>query len=197
MTTINLQVAASVDDAYEQLDGSPFSSTSVRVTKNSFTSSPLAYIGGERFTSLTIGQGDEINAATMQIKPANSFLDDANIDIHAEDVDDSANYSDTADVVDRTRTTASVAWVADGIGTDFATSPELKTVIQEVIDRAGWVSGNALSLLSVGKSDVIKGLGNTSYDGNSADAAKLDITFAGGAGGGTLASRRLFSGTGR
>lgn len=59
-----------------------------------------------------------------------------------------ANYNDTTTYP---RTTANVTWwpnVANWGYTTVAnrTSPELKTVVQEIVDLAGWASGNAIQI---------------------------------------------------
>jgi len=74
-------------------------------------------------------------------------LTTVNSRISAEDVDDAATFSSDSSAFDArwaARTTARVDW--DNIGawtlnTDY-NSPDIKTVIQEIVDRAGWASGN-------------------------------------------------------
>jgi len=57
-----------------------------------------------------------------------------------------ANYNDTTTYP---RTTANVTWWPSsanwGTGAN-RTSPELKTVVQEIVDLAGWASGNAIQI---------------------------------------------------
>ncbi len=181
-STLNLQVGASADDADEADDNTNFDSVGAAAFANSNTTAASRYNEGARFTSVTIGQGDTIDAATMQDYIYNTTFGHSNVDIHAEDVDNAVDFSTTADVTDRIRTAASVAWVEDIASTGFATSPEIKTVIQEIVDRGSWSSGNALVLLSIGKSDTNNEFRIRSYDWVTTDAQKLDIDFtAGGA----------------
>ena len=179
-STVNLQVGAGLDDAEEDDDNTDFDATALTVTAESNITQSLRENVGWRFTGVNIGQGDTIDAATMVIFAVGS--DDVNVDIFGNDVDDAANFSDEADVTDRTLTAASVAWTADSLGFGAETSPEIKTVIQEIVNRASWASGNALVTMFRGKSDVAKILVMRSYEGFAAQAAKLDIDFtAGGA----------------
>ena len=72
----------------------------------------------------------------------------------------------------------SVAWSPDdwtssqAAGADQRT-PELTTLVQEIVDRPGWSSGNALVL-------VITGSGTRtarSYDGTPSRAAVLEVEY--------------------
>jgi len=65
--------------------------------------------------------------------------------------------------------------------TDFPQTPELKTIVQEIVDRGAWVSGNAMAF-------IITGSGHRtakSYDGSSGDAPLLHVEYTGGTAGGT------------
>jgi len=101
---------------------------------------------GIRFQSVDVPQGANITGA---------WLDDVGYDgdniapvltkIYGEDIDDAPIFDLTvADFFDRDRTTAFVDWSA----TPFAskTTPSLAGIIQEIVDRAGWVAGNDMVL---------------------------------------------------
>ena len=188
-STVNLQVGAGLDDAHEDDDNTDFDATGDTVEARGNTLQGSRRNAGWRFTSVAITQADTIDAATMVIFATSTGFDDANVDIFGNDVDNAANFSDEADVTDRTLTAASVAWVADSLGFGTETSPEIKTVIQEIINRGSWASGNALVTMFRGKSDVDKFLTMRSYEGFASQAAKLDIDFTGGAPSTSLPSR--------
>lgn len=182
-STVNLQVGASADDAFEADDGTGFITTGSVSRNDSDSSAGLRYNGGYRFTSVAIGQADTIDAATMQVWPISA--DDPNCDMYGNDVDDAANFNFEADVTDRVLTTANEIWSAANIGTGaFKTSPEMKAVIQEIINRGSWASGNALVTMFRGREDINRDFYVRGHDTNSAQAPKLDIDFtaAGGAG---------------
>lgn len=180
MTTINLQVGASTDDAQEAQDGSGYNDAGSTLSVYANTAAGSRYTVGGRFTSVTIPAFSTIDSATPSINVLSTALDDFNVDIHADDVDDSATFSSGDTPHDRTKTTASVAWVEDATGTGFqAPADDCSAVVQEIIDRAGWASGNDLSILWVGKSDVNKQALCQSYDAGSSLAPKLDIDYTG------------------
>src|SRR5690606_33711816 len=109
---------------------------------------------------------------------------DANLEIYGENVDDSANFSDTADVLDRARTTASVAWVADGVGSGYQDAPDVKTVVQEIVNRAGFAG--PITLLLVGNADVDKTLQILAYELSGLDSsASLTVNYTEAASGTT------------
>ena len=177
MTTVNYQVDGNNDDAYESGNDTGFNATeNVRHDSNAAASGRT--LAGHRFTSVAVPKDAQIITATLQLRPVSASFDDANFDIHAEDVDDAVDFAANADVTNRVLTTASVAWVADGLGTNFVSSPELKTVIQEIVDRASWASGNDLMIICKGKTDVTKILISHAHDADAPNAAKLDITYA-------------------
>lgn len=183
MTTLNLQVGAGNDDAHESGISTAFNAVAATVDIRANSSGSSRRNGGFRFTNVTIPPGSTISAATISIWPTSASFDDMLADWYADDVDNAADFAASATVTGRTRTTATVLWSADSIGSGaFVSSPDLAAVIQEVIDRAGWASGNALVILAIGRSSATKNANAESYDSTPAHAAKLDITYTAPAG---------------
>lgn len=196
MTVLNLQIVAGDDDGYETDSGSSFQAgaTTIRTVANATDSSRIN--GFTRFTGVTIEQGDTIDSAFTSWFIISTLFDDILSDIRCEDVDDSVDLAANADITDRARTAASVLWDATGVGTGFEASPDLKAAIQEVIDRPGWSSGNALSLLVDGRTTASRECRGRSFEGNSSEAAKLDITFTAAGAGGLVAGSLVLLGVG-
>lgn len=186
MTVLNLQVGASAGDATEDLDNTDFSATAVTLRMDSNTLLANRRGAGWRFPSVTIDPGSTVSAATLSLY-ISSGLTAADADVHAEDVDNAADFSTTADIVDRTRTTASVTWteslVASSSAATMRPSPDLSAPVQEVLDRAGWANGNALVILVLGRSSSTGTFGCRAYDLVASTAGKLDITYTAGGGG--------------
>lgn len=180
--TVDEQVGASDDDAHEADDNTGFSVISTQAKMDSNTAAGSRFNLGNRFQTVAVPQGDTIDVANIQVNVFATTMDDPNVDILAEDVDDAVDFAATADVTDRVRTTASVAWVATGIGDGFKTSPDFNSVVQEVVDRASWASGNDMVIFLDGKADANFFFRERSYDDDPANAAKLHIeyTAAGG-----------------
>ncbi|KKL52345.1 hypothetical protein LCGC14_2286400, partial [marine sediment metagenome] len=174
--TVDEQVGAALDDAKERDNGTDFS-TSGGVALHSNANAIDRWNGGCRYTTVAIGQADTIDTALWQPFVWVTTQDDPNTAIHANDVDDAVNFSVDADVTSRVVTAASVTWKATGIGTGFIDSPEIKTVIQEIVDRGGWASGNDMCIVTLPLATAAKAFKTTSYDGDTALASKLHVEF--------------------
>jgi hypothetical protein len=104
-----------------------------------------------RFSNVTVPQGATITEALLTLIGYDNWgtarTASVAIKIRAADEDDAAAPTSATDAKNRTRTTAAVDM--SGITPDVEngtvwTTDDLKSVIQEVVDRGGWVSGNAL-----------------------------------------------------
>ena len=106
-------------------------------------------------------------------------MSDMRSHIYCEDIDDSDNFTDTADVTDRTTTTNNTAWTADSMGEGAETSPDFTSAVQEVINRSGWSTGNNLGVLLKGNNDSSnESVLIEAYEGGASDAAHLDVTYS-------------------
>lgn len=104
-----------------------------------------------RFTDVTIPQGATINSATISLTD-NSTGGTATLafKITGVDEDNTAVYDNSPidDARTRTHTTAVVDWdltFTRTNGTERASS-DIKTIIQEIVDRGSWSSGNAIGI---------------------------------------------------
>jgi hypothetical protein len=106
-----------------------------------------------RFQNVLIPAGSTINAAKLKIYAHEDEADEARVTIYAEDIDDSPKFSETEALLDRTWTEASTRWVITEPWTMWQPyeTPDFANVIQEVIDRPGWVAGNSLTLFLTGE----------------------------------------------
>ena len=134
---------------------------------------------GLRFSGISVPQGATIRSATLRLKASNSPSSRGTITIKAVKLADIGEFSETNKVGSITDlTAASVAWApsAWSQGTSYD-SGELKTVIQEVVNQAGWTGGNALALVLNGS------LTGTTFprayqaDYGSSSAASLSIVY--------------------
>ena len=150
--TIAKPVGASTDDGWEY-SGNISVTDPIDWFYNSGT-----FIQGFRFSGLAIPNGATINSASLDLYAYNTTTGTAKVDIYGEDADDSLAFdgSNNVDISTRTLTDGTgglagvVAW--DPVPTPTATgqkitTPDLSPLIQEIINRPGWTSGNALSLI--------------------------------------------------
>jgi hypothetical protein len=192
--TLDRQVAASADDCKVAWDGSAWALDLTFVNNVvGYTSSTNYKMGcGMRFLNIPIPKGSTINSAkltlTCRLSRSNTIV---NSKLRGEDADNAAAFSDYADYSGRPRTTNQVtwnnipAWTAE---TEYD-SPDITSIIQEIIDRAGWASGNALVIFWDDHDDISTHVDNThrhaySYDSSPAKAPNLHIEYTPPAAGG-------------
>ncbi|MEO8605583.1 MAG: hypothetical protein ABI629_23645 [bacterium] len=143
-----------------------------------------AVVSGVRFTNVVIPPGATITAAALQFTSDQSFAGNnttpLSLDVYGEAADSAASFGGNfANLTARTRTAASIAWnvVPWTINQAGAAqrSPQVKTIIQEIVNRPGWHSGNALAIYLAaggGKREA------ESYDGNPTKAAFLEVQYS-------------------
>ncbi len=176
-TTVESRINSASDDAEE------FPNTSLDrfSTDLELINEPVQgdQIVGMRFTNITVPKGATITNAYIQFTVDETSSGTTNLTFHAEASDNATTYVSNGDISGRTRTSASVAWnnvpawnVVGAAGADQRT-PNLSNIIQEVVDRSGWSSGNALAINVTGSGRRTA----LSYDGSSADAPLLHVEY--------------------
>ena len=185
MPTVNLQIAEDADDGHLTVGfGLSPGGVSLAMGRDGFI-----YHAWLRFVNVTVPQAATITAATLVITGKNGESTAVELLIDGNDADNAANPVSEAGFDAMARTTAAVAWDFSTTWTadvEF-TSPDISTVIQEVVDRAGWASGNALIVFvrnDLGAGADNRRIGQT-YAGAPAKSAKLNITYAGSGGKGS------------
>lgn len=144
-----------------------------------------------RFPSVTVPQGATVNTAYLQLVVLSYSAGNTNVNIYGHKTTNSSQPSSESDYYTRTRTTANTGtW---NIGTPGAgatiQSPSLAAILQEIFGQAGWVSGNALTLLCdyVTSTDQIN---FDDYDTGTKPLLYIDYTASAG---GTSITRSIFT----
>jgi len=107
-----------------------------------------------RFTSIPIPQGATINACTMYVDILSTLYDSPWVDIFCEDTASATTLSgELWCIKTRTKTTAYATWNELNIGAGVKPTPELKTVLQEIVDRSDWNANNDLAFIFISGSD--------------------------------------------
>lgn len=105
--------------------------------------------GGWRFLNVGIAQGSTIDVAYGIWICSSSIVGTTSVTIKGDDEDDCATFSTYANYSGRARTDASASYTvpsSPGQGSSNNTS-SLVPIVQEIVNRVGWVSGYALALL--------------------------------------------------
>ena len=174
--TTQRRIDASADDVEERIsDGSM-----------DLTSSDLELIYdkhdqlvGMRFTGVAVPRGVRILNAYLQFKVDEVSIDATTLALQAQSSDDAAPFTSTARSLSlRPRTAAVVSWTPSpwpsvgAIGLDQR-SPSLVSLIQPVVDRSGWASGNSLVLVITGAGARVA----EAFDGDAPGAPLLVIEY--------------------
>jgi len=183
-TTVTFQVLDSIYNDSKEYGTGVVDPSSDYVDIESNTNADAVWWGGFRFTGVNIPNGVTITAAFLEVYVTAGGLgasssDDPYFYIHAEDVDNAGAFTTSDyDISSRPRTSANVLWDETNIGEeDWKTSPDIASIIQEVIDRAGWVSGNALVIIGRPVTTVYRRLRCYAYDYGASYAAKLEVIY--------------------
>ena len=179
VNVIDIPVMSANDDAEERTSNG-FMYLDSSDLELAIASEPTDMVG-IRFANVAVPQGAVISRAYVQFKVDESTSGATSLVIRGEAADDAAAFSlNVANISSRPLTAASVnwapaAWSTVGERGPAQRTPDLAAVIQEVVGRPGWVSGNALAVIITGSGTRIA----ESYEGDPAGAAALHIEYAG------------------
>ncbi|MHC4544674.1 MAG: DUF2341 domain-containing protein, partial [Planctomycetota bacterium] len=181
LTTNTWQVAANNRDAWDD-------TSSGSLNACLFGDSTWNDAGGYQFAA-TIPQGATIISAKLKVY---SFSHGGatgayTARINIEDVDSASVFAGTAnDIFGRSYYTTTVDWSIPAAGLDTGTwtdSPDLTDLVQHIVNKPGWSSGNYLSIAvwgvtsNGGCSEDIR-----DFNDDTSLAAKLEVTYQDGSG---------------
>ncbi len=173
--SLSVRVSTGNDDAEERLSNGA-------VTRNSsdlelIRDGSRNQIVGMRFRNITVPPGATITNAYIDFECDESDSGPTNLTISGQDVDNAPGFTTAAyNISSRTQTTASVAWNSIpswSVNGNYQT-PDLSTVIQEIVDRPGWSSGNSMVILVEGSGQRVA----ESYNGESWNAPLFYVEYA-------------------
>jgi len=138
---------------------------------------------GVRFTNITIPPGATIESAEVQLYSDTTYGSSGTVAVrlYGQAADSPGTFSTYADFAARSNTTAYSDWSisTNWTTTEWVSTPSLAAVIQEIIDRPGWTSGNALVIFfrNNGTADST-GRAANDYNWSTSLAPKLVITYS-------------------
>jgi hypothetical protein len=187
--TIDVKIVSATDDAEESVEDNLF--VNIGDVKTDNTELEMIYDDnvirlchlkiGLRFRNISIPQGATITNAYIQFTCKQVTTDVVNLTINGQNSDNSNGFTETGwNISARPLTSSSAIWipqgwyVADEAGANQRT-PDLSSVVQEIVDRTQWASGNALTF-------IISGIGKSrtayAYDGEAQKAPLLHIEYS-------------------
>lgn len=175
MATLSIRVSTTNDDGGKQ-GSRAWSTSSIWLGYDSYWGQN---IGMFRFNNVTIPQGATITSAKITIKAAGENNNPFALRVYGIDEDDTANFS--SDPTGRTKTTAYVDWSPSGFldETTYDT-PNIATVVKEIVDRAGWASGNDIGFFITNTSTTNREVNIYDYSDNASYSALLTVEYVDG-----------------
>ena len=175
------RVGAGADDAEEQNSTGQvdLASSDLELVNEPFLGAQTVAM---RFSGLAIPPGATVTSANVRFTVDETGSAPAGLTFRAHATDNSTAFTTaTGNVSSRPKTSASAAWSppawasAGQSGAD-QTTPDLAALIQEVVSRPGWASGNALSLIATGSGVRVA----SSFESGSALAPLLTVNYTTG-----------------
>lgn len=176
-TVVSLPVSASLDDTAIRLDVVPANLNTDPLQR--FGRSVVPYVDAWRFQNVPVPQGATIISATLRLVPAGWQTGvPVPVILRGQAADDAANFADNQPLAHlRPHTVAGVTWSLTYTPTAPFFSPDLAPVLQEIVNRPGWNSGQALVLLATSIGTTRAYLDLESYDFQPDTAAQLSLSY--------------------
>lgn len=148
--SISMLFNRQINDAFDDtsiVDNTSWFSSISRVGKDNSAVWDVQF----RFPNIQIAQGAKIESAVIQVASGGGLpFTPLLTRFFGEDVDNAAKVADAGDWNARVgnTTTADVAWSVPSFidQFDLHTSPDISSIIQELVDRPGWNSGQAVNI---------------------------------------------------
>lgn len=109
-------------------------------------------VSGFRIRNVSIAQGATIDEAIFYVDELQTFGGGAltGVTLYGEDIDDSPAFTTAnSNISSRTRTTANVTGII-GNSSQFKNGIDVTAIVQEIVNRGGWSSGNDMTFIFVG-----------------------------------------------
>jgi hypothetical protein len=171
--TVERRVAASSDDAEEDEDEEvDLSSSDLELVEDGDRQTV-----GIRFRNVTVPRNATIVNAWVQFRVDETGGGTTNLRIYGQASDNALAFTTADGNVSTRPRTSFVGWNAVGAwNTEGAAqqTPNLAAVIQQIVNRSQWASGNALAVIITGTGKRVA----DAYDGEPGKAPLLHIEYA-------------------
>jgi PKD repeat protein len=178
--TLEIQVAAGADDAEESASGTMYlTSSDLELVYDDYADAGNQKVG-MRFAGVDIPQGATIYNAYVQFQVDETGSEETYLTIEGEFIDNAQAFTKfTGDISSRIRTLAKVLWSPEpwttiGEAGFYQQTTDIASVVQEIVDRPGWTSGNSLVI-------IISGYGKRtaeSFNGDPDGAPLLHVEYS-------------------
>lgn len=141
----DLQVSHVNDNGEEQADGG----ITTGIDLQDLVLGNENYVG-LRFSNVQIPQGTDIASGYVEFTSSSLQEDTTSLTIYGENSDDALPFNtDSFNISSRPATSSSIPWDNLPIwdNQELHRTPDLTSIIQEIVDRPGWSSGNAMVIV--------------------------------------------------
>lgn len=181
---MQVRVNASDDDAEETVTSGTVNlvSSDLELSRDGASNQLI----GMRFNQLPIPRGSTILSAAIQFQVDEATTEATSLMLHGQAVDNAPSFTPTVDDLStRSLTASSVAWNPPawnqiGQAGPEQRTPDLSSIVQEIVNRSGWQSGNSMVFFVSGSGQRVA----ESYNGSPGGAPLLMIQYAPATGGG-------------
>jgi len=190
MSTVTFTVAANGDDWHSSIDGSTKNASFEGAGATSFVAPRSLNTDAGRVNAgwrcTAVGgtpaglKGATINSAIPTLYVTSTTRDDARLNFYGVAEDDPAGWSAGRRplATDVTFTTANVAWVAGSVGTGAVAGPDIKTVIQELVNRAGFTDASHIAIVGAGQNSATDNdIDCLAFESGTGTYFKIDIDY--------------------
>ena len=173
--TYNQRILTSADDAEET---EATGAVNLNGTTYELLYNGSSQVNGLRFTTVAIPIGATITSAYIEFTANTASSAAMSIDIYGQSIDNAPTFTTTArDINSRVRTFNTVSWTPSTwvVGTAYQSS-DITTIVQEIINRQGWASGNAIGFILDNTSTANTRIAK-SFDNAAASAPRLVVNW--------------------
>ena len=175
--TLNIRINSSSDDAEQRISSGLMDLDSSDIEIGDDPGHNENQLGGLRFNNVVVPQGATITFADIEFETDESDSVSTSVTISAQASDNAEPFTTSSNnISNRLTTSTPVSWnniPAWNTISEKHNTPDISSLVQEVIDRSGWNPGNSIAF-------VIDGTGSRtaeSYNGESANAPLLHIEY--------------------
>ena len=170
-------MAGGADDAEQKEDGS-ITTTSLDLELFNYDAGGPHQAVGLRFPALDVPRGADIRVAHLQFTAAETGADPTTITITGQAADNAPSFTTALnEITSRPTTAASVDWPAPpwtaGSSGPSEASADVSAIVEEIVGRDGWASGNALALILTGNGERVA----LSHDVSPASSTRLHLEY--------------------
>ena len=183
--TVDVAISSGNDDVEERENGDLYTNSSdLELVYDSYSNAGYQIIG-LRFRGVGVPKNATITNAYLQFTADESNSADAELEIALHNSSNSPAFSNSNKVSNRATFSSKVTWTPQSWSSNqngsAQRSPDLKNMVQSLVNKSDWSSGNSLSMIIRGKGRSLTSTSAKrvadSYEGGASKAPRLIISY--------------------